>query len=178
MRRPGPRGAALALLLILALLPAAATAAGERWARVTYVNDGDTLTVRLDGRRELVRFLGIDAPETVHSQKLARAADLAGRSPAEEAVLGELARARLAELAPPGVRLRLAGDARAPRRDAHGRLLAYLYMPDGRMLNAIMVREGLARVFRRCGCQALEEFRDLERWARARGLGIWAAPRP
>ena len=34
-------------------------------ARVLRVVDGDTILVRMDGRRERVRYIGIDTPESV-----------------------------------------------------------------------------------------------------------------
>jgi micrococcal nuclease len=163
--------------------PALAGEAQGLAARVLHVNDGDTLTVALEGRepgrrRELVRILGIDAPETGHSAKLARAAARAGRGLEQEAALGEVARARLAELAPRGATVLLEPDPGVPARDQHGRLLAYLRLPDGRQAGAVLVAEGLARVFRRCGCAQLQELTRLEGQARGRGLGLWAAPRP
>jgi micrococcal nuclease len=180
----------LALLLLVWTLAAGpwALAAGPAlelsggfsgpWARVLYVNDGDTVTVRLAGRRELVRILGIDAPETEHSPKLAHAAQRAGRTPEEEAALGRLARARLRELAPPGATVVLEFDPGAGERDQYGRLLAYLRLADGRQAGALLVDEGLARVFRRCGCRLLADLSRREAQARARGLGLWATRRP
>lgn len=61
--------------------------AGQNWAVVLFVNDSDTITVRANGRKELVRLLGVDALETNHSNKLLRAAHKAGRTPQEEAHL-------------------------------------------------------------------------------------------
>src|SRR4051794_641931 len=77
MRRPSP----LLLLLIVAVAAALAAAgwsreasrredggAGSaRLARVERVVDGDTIVVRLEdaGRRERVRYIGVDTPESV-----------------------------------------------------------------------------------------------------------------
>jgi micrococcal nuclease len=177
------KGLSLALLLcgLTAASPPPAALAAEAQslrAQMLYVNDGDTVTVVLAGRRELVRILGIDAPETDHSVKLERAARRAGRSLEQEAALGRQARQRLAALAPPGAEVVLESDPDVAQRDQYGRLLAYLRLPDGRQAGAVMVAEGLARVFRRCGCGQLAELSRLERQARARGLGFWAGGRP
>jgi micrococcal nuclease len=190
-QRPLPRRA-LALLLVWALAAGPWALAAESrdlavaptpdfsgpWARVMYVNDGDTVTVRLEGRRELVRILGIDAPETEHSPKLARAAQRAGRGLDEEAALGRQARDRLKELTPPGTTVGLEFDPAVPQRDQYGRLLAYLRLADGRQAGALLVDEGLAQVYRHCGCALLADLSRRESQARARGLGLWATRRP
>ncbi|MFH1034843.1 MAG: thermonuclease family protein [Pseudomonadota bacterium] len=181
-RRP-PSGSAplLALLLILTLawpaLAASAAPAGE-WAAVLFVNDGDTISVRLAGRKELVRLLGVDAPETGHSLKLGRVAAQAGRTTQEEARLGRMARDFVLGLLPRPSRVRLAGDPRAGERDKYGRLLAYVYLEDGRMLNELLLDAGQARVYRHCRCAGLGRFQALEAQARRERRGLWALGGP
>src|SRR3954464_10027563 len=143
MRRPS-------LLLVLAAAVAAALVAAGwshgraaraggrgaaragRTARVERVVDGDTIVVRLDGggARERVRYIGVDTPESVKPgtpvQCYAKAAAHAN--------------ARLVA----GRRVRLVRDAE--ERDRFGRLLAYVYrVPDGRFVNAALVRGGFAQ---------------------------------
>lgn len=104
-----------------------------RTARVEAVIDGDT--VRIEGGR-LVRYIGIDAPETrrrdggrwvVDPQPFAKAATAENR----RRVAGQTGR--------------LEFDRRA--EDRYGRLLAYVWM-DGEMVNEALVRAGLARARR------------------------------
>ncbi len=38
-------------------------------AVVEHVTDGDTITVRVEGRRESVRYIGLDAPEIAHPEE-------------------------------------------------------------------------------------------------------------
>lgn len=166
----------LALLCALALAPA--VRAGETWAPVLYVNDGDTITVSLAGGKELVRLLGVEAPETGHSRKLARAARQAGRSQGQEARLGGQARDFLADLLPRGKRVRLQSDPKAGARDKHGRLLAYVYLEDGRMLNALLIEQGQARAYGRCQCAWQGRFQGLEAQARRERRGLWAQGGP
>ncbi len=173
-RRIGPAlwlAPVLTLTLVLALLAGAAAAAD--WVPVLFVNDGDTITVRLHGRKELVRLLGVDAPESGHSLKLRRAARQAGRTPQEEARLGQMARGFVLELLPRGSRVRLEGDARAGERDRYGRLLAYVYLQNGQLLNALLLQEGQARVYGACHCARLGQFKIWEAQARAQGRGLW-----
>jgi micrococcal nuclease len=121
--------------------------------QVTHVTDGDTLNVRCGARKERVRMLQIDTPER-------------GEPLYEEAgdALEALIAGRSIEL------------ERGPEeRDAHGRVLAYVYV-DGENLNLSMIRDGWSPYFDRYGAGAYpREFRDAERAAREAGMGIWAS---
>src|SRR6476659_9453316 len=76
-------------------------------AQVLRVVDGDTIRVRLDGRSERVRYIGVDTPESVKPGTPVQCF-------AERAAAAN--RALVA-----GRRVRLVGDAEA--RDRYGRLL-------------------------------------------------------
>lgn len=130
-------------------------------ARVAAVVDGDT--VRLEGGR-LVRYIGIDAPETRHRE--------GGRwvyDPQPFAVAATAETRRRVE----GRTVRLEFDRR--REDRYGRLLAYVWV-DGELLNEALVRAGLARA--RPYPPNLRHQRRLaaaENEAREAGRGMWAA---
>lgn len=111
---------ALALLFALAPAPLAAQAAPS--CIVQRVVDGDTLTCE-GGER--VRLLLVNTPEM-------------GQEP-----YGPIARAVVEALSPPGTRLEIRLDVE--ERDRYGRLLAYVYLPDGRMLNRVLARRGFAQ---------------------------------
>lgn len=101
-------------------------------ATVIGVHDGDTITIRLRGAIEVVRFPEIDAPELpprARCQVEARAALKAAR--------------RLQALLPKGQRVRL--DPLPRDRDRYGRLLASVTLPDGRNVALLLEAEGLAR---------------------------------
>jgi micrococcal nuclease len=85
------------------------------------IRDGDTLRCE-DGPR--VRLLMIDAPEL------------------GQGASGEAAIDALRALAPTGTRVRLETDVR--ERDPYERILAYVWLPDGRMVNEEMARSGYA----------------------------------
>ena len=95
-------------------------------ARVTRVVDGDTLVVNIAGQEERVRLIGVDTPETVHPQK-----------PVE--YFGKEASAFTKGIAE-GQSVRLEADPQNTNRDKYRRLLRYVYLPDGRLLNAEMTR--------------------------------------
>ena len=95
------------------------------------VVDGDTIRVRLGGREERVRYIGVDTPETV--------------KPGTPVQCFGQARERVqrATVVRAGT-VRLVFDAE--RRDRYGRLLAYVYRePDGLFVNAELVRRGYAQ---------------------------------
>ncbi len=70
-----------------------------------------------------------------------------------------------------GQRVRLETENRT--RDKHARLLAYVYLPGGEMLNRMLLEEGLATVFRRYDFGLKTDFLDSEQRARSRRLGLW-----
>ena len=149
------RLAPLLVLLVLAL-PAAAQSTLE--ATVTRIVDGDTIHVRVDGRLEKVRYIGVNTPEVHHPRK---GEEPGGRAAA--AVNRDLVNGR---------RVRLELDMQS--RDRYGRLLAYVWM-DETMINAELVRRGFAQAMTvppNVRHQSL--FLKLQREAREARRGLWA----
>jgi micrococcal nuclease len=121
--------------------------------------DGDTLEVALDGRREDVRLIGVDTPETVKPDTPVQC--YGPRASAFEHRVAEHRRVRLV--------------LGAERRDVYGRLLAYAYL-GRRFLNAALVRKGLARTLTIPPNDRFAPlFGRLERRAARRGRGLWGA---
>ncbi|MFP4083888.1 MAG: thermonuclease family protein [Desulfonatronovibrio sp.] len=127
-----------------------------RQVKVAWVPDGDTLILE---DRETVRLKGIDAPETAHEggqdQYFAR----------------ESTRYLLNLIANQELILKTGPDS----RDAHGRTLGYVYLPDGRNLSVLMVRQGYAFYY-----PHEDEDQDISRrihnaqkQAMKEGLGFW-----
>ena len=85
---------------------------------------------------------------------------------------------RFAErLAPVGTRVRY--RVGVDGRDHYGRLLAYVWLPDGRMLNRAMVDGGYAQPLTiPPNVEFAETFRRAARAARDAGLGLWRACAP
>ena len=137
------------------------TAAATGAATVERVVDGDTVIVRLSGRRERVRLIGIDTPETVKPN-----------TPVQ--CFGPESSRRAHELLPAGTAVRLVGDVEA--RDRYQRLLAYVYRAaDGLFVNLVLAREGYARPypFRPNVAHEAEIARAADD-ARAAGRGLWS----
>ncbi len=131
---------------------------------VKQVVDGDTLRVTgLSTGNGLVRLTGIDAPETGD-----------GRTTRE--CFGPEARSWLRDRVRPGTRVTLVTDA--ADRDRFGRMLAYVYGPDGAFLNADLVASGYARTMTiRPNVRHAQSLQEIERRARSEGRGLWGACR-
>jgi micrococcal nuclease len=127
---------------------------------VTKVIDGDTLHIDKDGVDEKIRLIGINTPETVDPRTQVQC-------------FGKEASNRMKELAE-GKIIRLEYDDSQSLRDAYGRLLAYVYLEDGQMLNRKMVAEGYAYEYTYLHPYKYQsEFRDLQNIARTSGRGLW-----
>jgi micrococcal nuclease len=139
----------------------AANALAGEFRNVIRVVDGDTIVV---SPNEKVRLIGVDTPETVHPKKAV-------------ACFGEEAK-QFTRDAVEGKTIRLVTDATNAKRrhkDRYGRTLAYAYLPDGKMLNAELIRQGYAHAYTRFSFRYLVEFRELERQARTQSVGLWAS---
>jgi micrococcal nuclease len=132
-----------------------------RAAAVVRVVDGDTIRVRVAGREETVRYIGIDTPESVKPG--APVECFAHRAAAEnERLVG-------------GRRVRLERDAEA--RDRFGRLLAYVVREDdGVLVNEALVRGGYAVPLTiPPNVRHAERLRATAAGARRAGRGLWRA---
>lgn len=129
-------------------------ATGTASCVVDSVNDGDTLSCR-DGTR--VRLLLIDTPELAQEPYGGRARDA------------------LARIAPVDTRLRVETDVQP--KDRYGRTLAYLWLPDGTMVNEEMARRGYALVLSYPpNVRYVDRVRGAVEQARRERRGLWGTP--
>ncbi|MDX2481128.1 MAG: thermonuclease family protein [Desulfuromusa sp.] len=70
-----------------------------------------------------------------------------------------------------GTRVRLEFDK--IQKDKYDRLLVYVYLPSGDMLNLALLEKGLATVFRCYDFQYKKDFLKAEKKARNKKLGLW-----
>ncbi|MBB6098873.1 micrococcal nuclease [Deinobacterium chartae] len=147
------------ILLALILCACAAPAPGIP-VTLERVQDGDTVRIRLQGRSERLRLIGIDAPELAQ-----RPWGNAARSALERTLQGR--------------RLRLEFDR--DRQDRYGRLLGWLWAEgSGRptLVNAELVRAGQAYVYARSPLRHRAELEAAEREARTARRGVWGPDGP
>jgi micrococcal nuclease len=145
---------ALLLSLLLATTP--------QTARVVTVHDGDTITVRIDGRTEKVRLIGIDSPELDDERQAYRDAAHAARN---------YARSRLG-----GETVTLETEPQQPDRDPYGRLLRYVILDDGTNANEEFVLKGYAHVYDKFKFTLKPRFKAAESEAKREKLGVWKLP--
>lgn len=132
--------------------PAQGIPANTTPCTVERVADGDTLTCT-NGER--IRLLNIDTPEM------------------SQAPFGDQARTVLLRLAPVGSQLQMEFDVQL--RDSYGRILAYLYDKDGRLLNEEMLRLGMATMLViPPNVKHVDRLRAVLQDAQARKVGLWA----
>lgn len=136
---------------------------------VTRAVDGDTLALE---NGEKVRLIGIDTPEMHESAKLFRDARRSGQEARAIQSLGRRSYQFTSGLAA-GTRVRLEFDVE--KRDKYNRLLAYVYLKDGRCINAEIVKQGYASLMTiPPNVKHADEFRALYREARQKKRGLWA----
>jgi micrococcal nuclease len=149
-------------------------AEGE-WYTVERVVDGDTLEITVNGQEEKVRLIRVDTPEKYDSDKLRRDASRTGQDEQTINELGHRASEFTESLVPEGSQVRLEYDQQS--RDQYNRLLAFVWLLDGRMLNEMILCDGYANALTRYPFHSdyMERFRACERQARGGEKGRWGA---
>jgi micrococcal nuclease len=160
----------ISALLAAALLFAPASAAPVKPATltgtVTWIYDADTLEVAPHGR---VRLLGIDAPEKSVSDRDSNFTRLGIAAKQLRSIHGAGLAWCLHNVKGNQVSLLLEESP----RDRHGRLLAYVRLPDGRLLNRVLLEEGLVIVYRRFPFDLKADFLTAEARAKQDRVGLW-----
>lgn len=149
----------LRVFTAVALLVPSLSLAAEH-GKVVRVVDGDTIKVRIGRKVETVRLIGVDTPETVDPR---RPVEYFGREASrfvKEMALGD--------------RITLEPDPQCSNRDKYRRLLRYVYLEDGTLLNAEIIAQGYGHAYTKYPFSRMKEFRRLERAARQGSLGLWA----
>ena len=131
------------LLLQLSFLLPAVTIAQTFTVKVIRVVDGDTIKVKFQGQPESVRLIGIDTPECRANSKAIRDSERSGQDLAAIVSQGKEASVFTRSRVKKGDTVRLETDVQ--QRDKYRRLLAYVWLPDGTMLNEVIVRAGYAQ---------------------------------
>jgi micrococcal nuclease len=124
--------------------------------RVAEVIDGDTIKLE---NGQVVRYIGIDAPETVHPDKPIQCYGKEAFNKNKELVEGK----------------EIEMEKGVPESDEYARLLRYIWVEDI-FVNEYLVREGFARSSTYLsGIEYKEKFEEAEREAREEGRGLWGS---
>lgn len=124
---------------------------------VSRVIDGDTIVVGQGKRAVTVRLRCIDTPEIESRRRRGEPFGREAKSFAQRALQGRT--------------VRLVYHRREPR-DRYARLLAYVFLDDGRLFNADLVRGGYARTSR-FKCNFRKQMKALEKEAQRARRGLW-----
>lgn len=139
-----------------------ATIVTPGYYKITYVYDGDTFAVDMNGTPEKVRLIGIDTPET---HKPNTPLQCFGNDASNFAKGFET-----------GKNVRLESDPTNSNRDRYGRLLRYAYLEqDDFFINKEMIQQGFAFAYTPFAFQKKDEFLAVEKQAKDAHLGLWAA---
>lgn len=136
---------------------------------IAQVLDGDTLRLS-DGTT--VRLIGIDAPESSDNKKLKKDLDamtVAAR-PRDLVRLGEEA-TRFARAVAEGRHCWL--EYEREKTDLYGRVLAYVHLDDGTILNEAMLSNGYAKAYLNVSFRYKKRYVLLHNGARLKGKGLW-----
>ena len=132
--------------------------------KVVEFYDGDTIAVNMNGVKEKVRLIGVDTPETHDPRKAVQCFGQAA-SDFTKRTIGDSA-------------LRLEADPINQNRDRYNRLLRYVYLPDGRLLNAEIIKQGYGFAYLSFPFTKSDEFRKYQTEARESNLGLWSSCQP
>lgn len=127
--------------------------------RVIEFTDGDTISVDMNGMTEKVRMIGVDTPETKDPRKEVQCFGKAA-SAFTRTIIGDN-------------KVRLEADPTNTNRDRYNRLLRYLYLPDGTLVNAEIIKQGYGFAYTYFPFEKLEEFRGYQKQAEEKKAGLW-----
>lgn len=129
--------------------------------RVVKVIDGDTIDVEIEGKKEAIRFLGINTPESVDPRRPVQCFGREASKKMKDLLKGEY--------------VLLERDPDKEDRDKYGRLLRYVYREsDNLLLNQYMIKEGYAYEYTYEGTYKFkDQWKQLQKEAEAAGRGLW-----
>lgn len=131
----------------------------QTFYKVTKVIDGDTIQVNIGSKKEKVRLIGIDTPETVDPRKSVQCFGKEASQKAKKLMSGKS--------------VRLEADATNSNKDKYNRLLRYVYLKNGTFVNEYMVKEGYAFVYLQFPFQYMTEFKQYQSEAQSASKGLW-----
>jgi len=154
----------IALVLYLMLQPHSQVAQTVNKAdpgsySINHFVDGDTIAVNMNGKVETVRFIGIDTPETHKPNTPVQC-----YGPAAAAYTKTMIGSN---------KVRLEADPQSTNRDRYNRLLRYVYLPDGTLLNEKIVQTGHGFYYPYFPFTKSEQFNADEEQAKAQNIGLW-----
>ena len=161
---------ALSLVFVLVLVSSPIYA--KQKTTVTRVIDGDVIQIIYGGVEKRVRLIGIDAPESRIDRKALKDANMSEDDIDAIVEMGAKAKAYVNSLIKRGVFITIEFDVK--EIDRYGRLLCYVYLSNGKMLNEEIVKAGYANVKAIPPNVKYEDrFLDAFKYAQEAKRGLW-----
>ncbi|MCK5617170.1 thermonuclease family protein [Candidatus Pacearchaeota archaeon] len=132
-------------------------------AHVVRVIDGDTIEVKLvdtPEALEVLRLIGVDTPETVHPSMPVQFFGLEATRYTKQLCFGR------------SVRLHL--QKNGPRRGKYGRLLVYVELDGGKILNEKIIENGYGYSYTKYPHEYTDKYNALQLEAKTTKRGLWA----
>ena len=126
--------------------------------------DGDTIAVNMNGTVEKVRFVGVDTPETHKPNTPVQCYGPAAAAFTKNTIGSN--------------RVRLVSDSLSTDRDRYGRLLRYVYLPDGTLVNEKLIQEGYGFYYPYFPFTKSGQFAADEQAAMSAHKGLWSNCHP
>ncbi len=126
--------------------------------------DGDTIAVNMNGSKETVRFIGVDTPETHDPRKAVQCFGQAAASFTKQTIGTNS--------------VRLEADPLNTNRDRYNRLLRYVYLPNGVLVNAEIIKQGYGFAYTSFPFTKSDEFLRYQTEARQQNKGLWSSCTP
>lgn len=128
---------------------------------VIRVVDGDTVDVEINEQSERVRLIGLNTPETVDPRRPVECFGIEASNKAKSILSGQ--------------KVKIEMDVTQGTRDKYGRLLAYVFLPDGTLFNKMMIEDGYGHEYTyHTPYKYQKEFKAAEVQARESKKGLWA----
>jgi micrococcal nuclease len=121
--------------------------------------DGDTIAVNMDGKTEMIRMIGVDTPETHKPNTPVQC-----YGPAAAAYTKNIIGTN---------KVRLEADAKSTNRDRYDRLLRYVYLPDGRLVEAELIQNGYGFAYTDFPFTKSPDFVRYQDEAKTANKGLW-----
>lgn len=127
--------------------------------RVHKVVNGDTFIISEDFK---VRLLGVKTPKVAWNDGKNEYYSRKSLSFTNRLIMGK--------------RVKLKFDKE--KIDKNGNIMAYVYLPDGKFLNAEILKQGFGKLDNEFECIYFKQFTDYENEAKSRNIGIWKKSKP
>jgi micrococcal nuclease len=131
---------------------------------ISHFVDGDTIAVNMNGTAETIRFIGVDTPETHKPKTPVQCYGPAAAAFTKNTIGNQ--------------KVRLGLDPKSTNRDRYGRLLRYVYLPDGTLINKKLIELGYGFYYPYFPFTKSVEFDHAEQQAMAGHKGLWGNCNP